>query len=47
MRGNLNLQRVGGIQCGVVDVNWVYSPMPPKPQQIYPELDLEPVTVFQ
>jgi len=35
-----------GPRCGAVQVNWVYSPMPPKPQQIYPPLDLEPVTAF-
>ena len=35
-----------GPRCGTVTVNWVYSPMPPKPQQIYPPLDLEPVTAF-
>ncbi len=46
LRGDLNWQHVSGIRCGVVNVNWVYSPMPPKPQQIYPELELEPVTIF-
>jgi hypothetical protein len=35
-----------GPRCGSVMVDWVYSPMPPKPQQIYPPLDLEPVTAF-
>ena len=35
-----------GPRCGTVTVDWVYSPMPPKPQQIYPPLDLEPVTAF-
>jgi hypothetical protein len=38
--------RIAGIRCGSVKVDWVYNPMPPKPQQIYPPLDLEPVTSF-
>jgi len=46
MRGEWRVERIGGVRCGVVNVNWVYNPMPPKPQQIYPELPLEPVTVF-
>jgi hypothetical protein len=40
------VQRRGGVRCGRVKVNWVYNPMPPKPQQIYPEVALEPVTAF-
>ena len=40
------LRRIAGIRCGDVHVSWVYSPMPPKPQQIYPPLALEPVTAF-
>jgi hypothetical protein len=35
-----------GPRCGAVKVDWVYSPMPPKPQQIYPPVDLEAVTAF-
>jgi hypothetical protein len=27
-------------------VNWVYNPMPPKPQQIYPPVSVEAVTSF-
>jgi hypothetical protein len=47
MRGEYQgIGRWGGVRCGSVKVNWVYNPMPPKPQQIYPELDLEPVTAF-
>ena len=38
--------RMAGIRCGSVQVNWVYNPMPPKPQQIYPQTVLEPVTGF-
>ena len=40
------IQRIGGVQCGSISVNWVYSPMPPKPEQIYPEAKLEAVTTF-
>ncbi|MGD8465032.1 MAG: hypothetical protein PVI09_14290 [Anaerolineae bacterium] len=47
LRGEyLGLRRVGGISCGSVRVNWVYNPMPPKAQQIYPPVPLEPVTDF-
>jgi hypothetical protein len=38
--------RIGGVQCGSIAVNWVYSPMPPKPEQIYPEIELDAVTTF-
>lgn len=37
------IHRVAGIACGKVDINWVYNSMPPKPQQIYPEVPLEAV----
>lgn len=40
------IRLIGGVQCGSISINWVYSPMPPKPQQIYPETGLEPVTTF-
>jgi hypothetical protein len=40
------IRRVGGLRCGIVRVNWVYNSMPPKPQQIYPAIDVEPVTSF-
>jgi hypothetical protein len=47
LRGEfLGIKRVGGVRCGRMQVNWVYNPMPPKPQQIYPPLALEPVTTF-
>jgi hypothetical protein len=39
-------ERVRGIHCGVVEVDWVYNPMPPKPQQIYPPVGLEAVTNY-
>jgi len=47
MRGKfLGLKRVAGIPCGEVQLNWVYNCMPPKPQQIYPMLKVEPVRNF-
>ena len=39
-------KRLGGIKCGIVQVDWVYNSMPPKPQQIYPEVPIETVTNF-
>jgi hypothetical protein len=47
MRGEFQgIRRVGGIRFGSVGIDWVYSPMPPKPQQIYPQVSFEPVTSF-
>jgi hypothetical protein len=47
LRGIYNgIQRIGGVQCGSISINWVYSPMPPKPEQIYPETKLDAVTNF-
>lgn len=40
------IMRYGGIETGRIKVNWAYNPMPPKPQQIYPEIDLTPVVNF-
>jgi hypothetical protein len=40
------IKRIGGVQCGSIIVDWVYSPMPPKPEQIYPEIRLDAVTTF-
>jgi hypothetical protein len=37
---------IPGLRYGRIRVNWVYSPMPPKPEQIYPRVAIEPVTVF-
>jgi len=39
-------RRIGGIHCGVVNVDWVYNPMPPTPMQIYPELAFQAVRDF-
>jgi hypothetical protein len=38
--------RLAGMRCGVLQVDWVYNSMPPRPMQIYPEVALEPVTEF-
>ena len=40
------LRRFGGVKTGVVEVNWVYNPMPPVPGQVYPPLAIKPVTEF-
>ena len=40
------IRRVGGMQCGSITIDWAYSPMPPKPEQIYPETGLDAVTTF-
>jgi hypothetical protein len=40
------LSRVGGVKAGIVTVDWVYNPMPPTPGQIFPALELKPVTEF-
>jgi hypothetical protein len=37
------IQRVGGISCGVVEVDWVYNSMPPVPQQVYPPVKVSAV----
>ncbi|MBN1878033.1 MAG: pyridoxamine 5'-phosphate oxidase family protein [Anaerolineae bacterium] len=47
LRGTFEgIRRFGGLPCGSVKIDWVYNSMPPKPQQIYPEVPLEPVTQF-
>jgi len=47
LRGEFQgIRRISGMRCGSVQVNWVYNPMPPKPEQIYPQVALEPVTTF-
>ena len=47
LRGNyMGIQRVGGIKAGVVEIDWVYNPMPPVPGQIYPPVELEAVKQF-
>ena len=38
------IQRRGGVRVGLLDVDWVYNPMPPVPGQVYPATALEAVT---
>ncbi len=47
LRGQFQgIRRIGGIPCGNVEVDWVYNPMPPKAQRIYPPMELEAVKTF-
>ncbi len=47
LRGKyLGFRRIGGVRAGVVEVDWVYNPMPPVPGQIYPATPIQPVTEF-
>ena len=47
MRGTYQgIRRIGGVQCGVVDVDWVYNAMPPVPGQVYPPVPLQAVKEF-
>jgi hypothetical protein len=40
------IRSIGGIKCGEIEVNWIYSPMPPKMEQVYPPMKLEKITSF-
>jgi hypothetical protein len=40
------IQRLAGVRCGSVKVDWVYNSMPPTPGQVYPELEVKPVRDF-
>ncbi len=47
IRGQFSgLQRKRGFTMGAVDIEWVYNSMPPIHEQIYPEVELKPVTSF-
>jgi hypothetical protein len=47
LRGTyLGIRRVGGIKAGVVEVGWVYNPMPPVAGQVYPAVEIQAVTEF-
>ena len=47
VRGTYHGMRlIGPHKCGLLEADWVYNPMPPVPQQIYPPLPLEPVREF-
>ncbi len=41
------LKRRGGILCGAIEVDWVYSPMPPVAGQVYPPVELNAVRNFR
>jgi len=40
------MERIGGVRCGSVEIDWVYNSMPPKPQQVYPPLEVKTVREF-
>jgi len=40
------IRSIGRVKCGELVADWVYSPMPPKSEQIYPPQKLETVTTF-
>lgn len=47
LRGKyLGIHRTAGIRTGMVEINWVYNPMPPVPGQVYPAVELKPVREF-
>ncbi len=40
------LRHEGGVRVGLVEVDWVYNPMPPVPGQVYPPIQIRPVTEY-
>jgi hypothetical protein len=38
------IRRAGGFAVGVIDIDWVYNSMPPVPGQVYPPIELKPVS---
>ncbi len=47
LRGNyLGYRRMAGIKTGLVEVDWVYNPMPPVAGQVYPPVELKPIRQF-
>ena len=47
LRGTyLGIRRLGGVRVGLVQVDWVYNPMPPVTGQIYTPVQLKPVVAF-
>src|SRR4030042_2976750 len=47
LRGKyLGMRRLAGIKAGIVEVDWVYNPMPPVPGQIYPPVKLQAVEKY-
>jgi hypothetical protein len=39
-------RHLGGVKVGVVEVDWVYNPMPPAPGQVYPAIGIKAITEF-
>lgn len=39
----LGCKRIRGVNLGIIDIDWVYNSMPPKPGQIYPRVNLESI----
>jgi Pyridoxamine 5'-phosphate oxidase len=47
LRGKyLGMRRTGGVTSGMVEVDWIYNPMPPVAGQVYPPVELKPITQF-
>jgi len=47
LRGKyLGVHRMAGIKTGIVEVDWVYNPMPPVAGQIYPPVKLQAVEKY-
>ncbi len=47
LRGKyLGVRRMAGIKAGMVEVDWVYNPMPPVAGQIYPPVKLQAVEKY-
>jgi len=47
VRGSFGgFKRSKGIKLGIIDINWIYNPMPPLAGQIYPELKTETILDF-
>ncbi|MFL7894268.1 MAG: pyridoxamine 5'-phosphate oxidase family protein [Anaerolineales bacterium] len=47
LRGKyLGIQRKSGFNTALVELDWVYNPMPPVPGQIYPPQEIQPVKQF-
>ena len=47
LRGKyLGMRRMTGIKAGMVEVDWVYNPMPPVAGQIYPPVKLQAVEKY-
>jgi hypothetical protein len=47
LRGKyLGMRRLAGVKAGVIEVDWVYNPMPPVPGQIYPPVKLVGVEAY-